>query len=425
MTKTLLLLAMLTAFALPVRAADITGTWQADGKPQRVLKVHKTAHRYAGSFYNLGDEAPGAPRFDSVSNIALSGNSIHFALDKAEGVFDGTLSDDGKTIAGNWKMLYGPPSQPLRFARAARKDEWVIDASPHKVQFVAVQPGIKLEVLDWGGSGRPLIFLSGLGNSAHTFDSFAPKFIANHHVYAITRRGFGASSMAPPTDENYDANRLGDDVLAVMDSLHIEKPVIAGHSIAGEELSSIGTRHPEKVAGLVYLDALQSFAFYNPAEPNLALDSAIVRRDLDRMFDLQPNPAKWTALIRETQAALVNLEQSLKDTAAGMDAVSGLPAEQESPSDLAGNKISANQHPYGAPSVPVLALLAMPRRCAPNCDKPFMQRIMAADAARADLFEKTAPQARVLRIAGASHYIYRSSEADVIREMNRFMEELK
>lgn len=428
MTRTWLLFAalalVLSNLALPADAADITGTWQADGKPQRVLKINKSAHGYAGDFYNLGDEAPGAPRQNSVSTIALSGNSIHFALDKAEGTFDGTLSDDGRTIAGTWKMLYGPPSQPLRFARAAKKDEWVIDPSPHKSQFVTVQPGIRLEVLDWGGNGPPLIFLSGLGNSAHTFDSFAPKFTANHHVYAITRRGFGASSMAPLIDENYDANRLGDDVLAVMDTLHIEKPIIAGHSIAGEELSSIGTRHPAKITGLVYLDALQSFAFYNPAEPNLALDSAIVRRDLDRMFDLQTSPAKWTALIKQTQAALVNLEQSLKDTAAGMDAVSGLPAEPESPSDLAGNKISANQHPYGASSVPVLALLAMPRRCAPNCDKPFMQKIMAADAARADLFEKTAPNARVVRIARASHYIYRSNEADVVREMNSFMDGL-
>jgi len=424
MTKTLLLLVALT-LTLPARAADIAGTWQAAGKPQRVLKIQKARAGYRGEFYNLGDEAPGAPRFDSVSAITLSGDNVHFSLDKAEGTFDGTLSADAKTLSGSWKMLYGPPSQQITFARTAPKDAWVTDASPHKVQFVTVQPGVKLEVLDWGGSGPPLIFLSGLGNSGHTFDSFAPKFTASHHVYAITRRGFGASTMAPPTDENYDADRLGDDVLAVMATLHIEKSVIAGHSIAGEELSSIGTRHPDKVTGLVYLDALQSFAFYNPAEPNLALDSAIVRRDLDRMFDLQPDPAKWTALIKQTQAAMVNLEQSLKDTAAGMDPVSGLPPEPESPSDLAGNKISANQHPYGASSVPVLAILAMPRRCAPNCDKPFMQKIMAADAARADLFEKTAPHARLVRIANASHYIYRSNEADVIREMNAFMDGLK
>ena len=44
--------------------------------------------------------------------------------------------------------------------------------------------------------------------------------------------------------------------------------------------------------------------------------------------------------------------------------------------------------------------------------------------ARAALFEKTAPQARVVRIANASHYIYRSNPADVVREMNSFMDSL-
>jgi non-heme chloroperoxidase len=407
-----------------VGAQDISGTWQADSKPQRVLKVHKTAHGYRGDFYNIGLEVPIMPRYDSVSTIAMSGNSVHFALDKAEGTFDGTLSDDGKTVAGTWKMLYGPPSQPLTFTRAAKKDEWVIDPSPHKVHFVTVQKGVKLEVLDWGGNGPPLIFLAGLYSTGHSFDGFAEKFTGKHHVYAVTRRGFGASTLAPLTDENYDADRLGDDVLAVMDALHIEKPVIAGHSIAGQELSSVGTRHPEKIAGLIYLDSLYSYAFYNPVQPDLGLDAAIVRRDLDRMFDVQPSATKWDALIQETQAAMVNLEQSLKDTAAAMEVVNGLPSEPESASDLAANKIFANPHPYSAASVPLLAILAQPKRCEPNCDKPYTQRIMAADAARADLFEKTAPHARVVRIAKPNHYIWRSNEAQVEQEMNAFMDGL-
>jgi hypothetical protein len=49
---------------------------------------------------------------------------------------------------------------------------------------------------------------------------------------------------------------------------------------------------------------------------------------------------------------------------------------------------------------------------------------MAADAARADLFERTAPHARVVRIAKASHYIWRSDEAQVEQEMNTFMDGL-
>ena len=53
----------------------------------------------------------------------------------------------------------------------------------------------------------------------------------------------------------YSADRLGDDVLAVLDALKLNRPVPAGHSLGGEELSSVGSRHPERVAGLIYLDA--------------------------------------------------------------------------------------------------------------------------------------------------------------------------
>jgi len=56
------------------------------------------------------------------------------------------------------------------------------DSSPHKVQFVTVKEGVQLEVLDWGGLGRPLIFLAGAGDTAHAFDNFAPKFTGQNHV---------------------------------------------------------------------------------------------------------------------------------------------------------------------------------------------------------------------------------------------------
>ncbi len=422
MIRTWLLFVALTALALPVRAADIAGTWQADGKPQRVLKIHKTAHGYAGDFYNLGDEAPGAPRNNIVSTIVLTSATVGFSLDKAQGAFDGTLSGDGKTIAGNWKTFYGG-TQPLTFARAAKGAAWVIDPSPHKVQFVTVQPGVKLEVLDWGGNGPSLIFLSGLGNSAHTFDTLAPKFTGGHHVYAITRRGFSLSSSPPDTDANYDADRLGDDVLAVMTALKIEKPVLAGHSIAGEELSSIGTRHPEKVAGLVYLDATYQYSFYDPSVADLSVEAAAIKRDLGRMFDLQTDPAAMRALIAKVQGELPNLQKALSDSAEAW-ATSPPPVsdQPQKPEDLAGNRIFDNTRKYGPAKVPVLAILAEPRQCGRNCDKPFMQKIMAADVARTANFEKQSPNARVVRIPNASHYIYRSNEADVIREMNAFMD---
>jgi len=111
--------------------------------------------------------------------------------------------------------LYSQQSAPWR------------DASPHAVQFVTVEKNVQLEVLDWGGSGRPVVLLAGGGYTAHVFDDFAPKLTSSFHVYGITRRGFGESGFSA---EGYGADRLGDDVLAVLDALKLSRPVLVGHS---------------------------------------------------------------------------------------------------------------------------------------------------------------------------------------------------
>jgi pimeloyl-ACP methyl ester carboxylesterase len=71
-------------------------------------------------------------------------------------------------------------------------------------------------------------------------------------VYGITRRGFGASSHP---ESGYDDQHLADDVLRVLDELNIFKPVLVGHSLAGSEMTTLGSRHSDRLAGLVYLDA--------------------------------------------------------------------------------------------------------------------------------------------------------------------------
>jgi pimeloyl-ACP methyl ester carboxylesterase len=134
------------------------------------------------------------------------------------------------------------------------------DPSPHSVRFVTVDKSVPLEVLDWGGTGRTLVLLAGGGNTAHVFDDFAPKLTNQYHVVGITRRGFGASGFR--SDDN-TADTLGKDVLDVLDALKLEKPVLIGHSFAGLEMSSVANQHPERVAGLVYLDAAYSYAFDN------------------------------------------------------------------------------------------------------------------------------------------------------------------
>src|SRR6185503_4017338 len=94
------------------------------------------------------------------------------------------------------------------------------DPSTHTVRFVTVGEAVRLEVLDWGGTGRNIVLLAGSGNTAHVFDDFAQKLTRSGHVYGITRRGFGASSHP---ESGYDDQRLADDVFRALDVSGISK----------------------------------------------------------------------------------------------------------------------------------------------------------------------------------------------------------
>jgi pimeloyl-ACP methyl ester carboxylesterase len=196
------------------------------------------------------------------------------------------------------------------------------DPSPHSVQFVSVDEKVRLEVLDWGGStlvkapGQSIVLLAGLGNTAHVFDNFAPKLTAEgYHVYGITRRGYGASrgygSSGAAPEFGYSADRLGDDVLVVIDALKLDRPVLVGHALAGEELSSVGTRHPEKIAGLVYLDAAYSYAFYDRTRGDLFFDLVDLERQLAQLYLLLPSgPSDFKKELAELRKELTQIQTS-------------------------------------------------------------------------------------------------------------------
>src|SRR4030095_2280351 len=101
-------------------------------------------------------------------------------------------------------------------------DSWA-DPSSHFVQFVSVDQNVRLEGPDSGGTGRPVVPLAGGGTPATISDECATKLTARSHVYGITRRGFGASGFSATDDP---ADRLGEDVVAVVDALKLNRPVL-------------------------------------------------------------------------------------------------------------------------------------------------------------------------------------------------------
>lgn len=112
--------------------------------------------------------------------------------------------------------------------------------------------GVNLHYLDWGGNLPALILLAGWGCNAYIFTRLAPRFGDRFRVLALTRRGHGDSDHP---EEGYDLDTLTGDILAFMEALRIQRATLVGHSLAGVELSHIAAKYPERVEGLVYLDA--------------------------------------------------------------------------------------------------------------------------------------------------------------------------
>ncbi len=415
----LIVLATLSGSALC--AQDIAGNWQgtlhADKGLRVVLKISKSDKSGWNAMMYSIDQGPDGM---AVTSITLQGSMLKFSIDPIHGSYHGKLSADGNSISGTWTQ--GPPL-PLDFQRATKETAWSLDSSPHTVQFITVDKDVHLEVLDWGGSGRPVVLLAGLGNTAHVFDQFAPKLAADYHVYGITRRGFGASSAPAPANGNYSADRLGDDVLAVIAALKLNRPVLVGHSIAGEELSSIGSRYPEKVAGLIYLDAGYPYAYYDRTQGNLPIDAIYLRRQLDLFLSGGVRDPKQ--FVQELQASLPQFEKDLEEFQKRA-ALTPAPANPGNPPPIP-VAIMAGEQKYTEIKCPVLAIFADPHDLGSMfkndpASRAAAQAIdLASTTAQAKAFQAGVPSAHVVILPNANHFVFKSNEADVLREMKTFI----
>jgi non-heme chloroperoxidase len=317
----------------------------------------------------------------------------------------------------------------VRKAIAAETATWR-DPSPHRVTFVTVDNGVKLEVLDWGGNGLAVVLLAGY-QTAHEYDDIAPKLTAFCHVYGITRRGFGASTRP---DSGYTAKRSAEDVLQVLNALKLGHPVLAGHSFGGLDLLTIGAQRPALAAGLVFLDSGD--------DPTLPLSAYGVAK-----VDTKNLPASMTApepppdhssfqAFRESQLkahGIMMPEAELRQVyPANPDGSIG---EDSTPKWVRDAIFAGIQKPkYSNIHAPVLAILAVPlpldeqfKKYQPRTDSE--REAMEQQYAVGEAFAKRTaqdlkagdPNARIVTLTGASTYIFLSNENDTVHQMRLFV----
>lgn len=302
---------------------------------------------------------------------------------------------------------------------AGAQPESFVDPSEHQIRFIEVEPGVKLEVLDWGGSGETMVLLAGLGDNAHIFDDFAYQFNDRFRVLAITRRGFGHSSQP---DTGYDVETRAQDDLRVLDALHIDRAIFVGHSMAGDELSKLGARHGERVSKLVYLDACDYGVHSTLAQPP---GPEFSDRDVSSVECFLAANARFNGT-RPTRSSIYNGYQ-ISPSGQLVDAL----ARPESSQRLKAGSEQAEYDRIQAPALAFYAPLSLEKPWAfyslltPAQQQEYRRAIVPLIAWQADVierFRKGVKHGRVVLLPpGTPHYIFVSNEAQVVQEMRDFL----
>lgn len=356
----------------------------------------------------------------------------------------------------------------------SRAEDWH-DPSPHQIRFVTAEPGVKIECLDWGGTGRPLILIAGAGGTAHAFDDFSLLLTPHFHVYGVTRRGYGDSSRPR---SGYGADRLGDDVVVVIRKLNIQKPILMGHSFGGQEVSDIATRYPSLIAGAIYLDAIYSYdaasekeALYWNVEWNQQIQllqkhlaellespfdsrpvaTALRDRDLPAVqkiaenlvrvekgrppwVDPQPADLESFPALREWYHRITRVylpEAEFRQMQATRP--DGRPSSETRAPDWVDSAILAGRKAFHHILVPGLYIGAEDNNPA-DYDKNDPEALANADAyiayqhgwieRRTARFKSDAPNGRLVILKGANHMVFASNPQDVLRESLSFADSL-
>jgi len=307
-----------------------------------------------------------------------------------------------------------------------------LDTSPHKSDFVNVND-IRLHYLDWGGNGPVLLFLTGLGLSAHIYDKFAPRFVDKFHVIALTRRGHGDSDY-PET--GYDPDTLTEDVRLIMDSLEIDKAILVGHSMSNVELCHFSALHPERILKLVFLDS--GYDRTAPAFKDMMEKNPLRNIQIPGVNDDHYTIEEYVASIKKAYPALAAIWGELMDEDV-LHSVKKSPEGKivDKMPDTISQVLKATLDSYTpedskiqAPVLSIYAITGGDYYLSPDYMTEEQKALVVEffDTIRPPLqreligqFQRSVPHARIVEIPKGHHYCFIKHEELVFDEMRKFL----
>lgn len=121
-------------------------------------------------------------------------------------------------------------------------------------QFVDIGDGVTVHLRDEGPKDAPAIMLlHGSNADLHTWEPWVTALTSQYRVIRFDQVGHGLTGPDPAHD--YSRANYVADVLAVADKLGLERFIIGGNSMGGKHALAFAIAHPDRVSGLVLVDA--------------------------------------------------------------------------------------------------------------------------------------------------------------------------
>ena len=166
---------------------------------------------------------------------------------------------------------------------------------------------VRLEALDFGGSGPGALLLHGLAGTAREWDDTATWLADTHRVVALDQRGHGRSERRPA-----DVSRAAfvADAVAAIEQLDLAPVVLIGQSLGGHTAFLVAADRPDLVRGLVVAEASPAEEKPGQAEEIRSLLSSwpeFASRDSAEEFFGRDTPVgrAWARNLDETEGGLV------------------------------------------------------------------------------------------------------------------------
>ena len=115
---------------------------------------------------------------------------------------------------------------------------------------------MKIEGIDWGGDGPPLLFVHPTGFPAGFFSPLAHELRDAFRVVGVDLRGHGASEKPPADSGLYSYELMADDVIAFLDRLGLESIAVVGQSLGGGVSVLLDRVQPGRITKLVLAEGI-------------------------------------------------------------------------------------------------------------------------------------------------------------------------